>query len=246
MCRLPRDVVYGFEAGYALPTTVIFRLFGWLADLEPLVPYAILAFAAAGAASGWSAQRDPVLLRAMRRREIALIRLWGRWGLPVIACLFLFAMSAGGWSGHVRSADFNYNSIAGLVPNSDALSYFADAGALAFADGHWGIVSSRRPLAQAFRQITVSLAQYSYLATLFIQAGMLAVLLFWAARRIALWRGIWAGIAFFGFVFLLHRPYLNTTMTEPLGLACALLALVHLIEALRRTRCRTRWSRWSR
>ena len=62
---------------------------------------------------------------------------------------------------------------------------------------------------------------------------MLAVLLFWAARRIACWRGIWAGIAFFGFVFLLHRPYLTTTMTEPLGLACALLALVHVIEALR-------------
>ncbi len=135
-------------------------------------------------------------------------------------------MSAGGWSGHVRSADFNYNSIAGLVPNSDALSYFADATRLAFVDGHWGIVSSRRPLAQAFRQLTVFLAGYSYLATLVVQAGMLAVLLFWAARSVARWRGIWAGIAFFGFVFLLHRPYLNTTMTEPLGLACALLALV--------------------
>jgi len=228
--------LYGMHAGYALPTSAAFRLFDGfhLASVEVFIPYAVLAFAAIGAGLGWFGRREPVSARIIRRHEVALIRLWDRWGLPVIACIFLFAMSAGGWSGHVRSTDFNYMSIGGLLPNSDAEGYLTDTVQLAYLDGHWGVLGSRRPLAEAFRQVMVFLAQYSYVATLFVQAGILAVLVFLAARSVSRWRGIWAGIAFFGFIFLLERPYLTTTMTEPLGLACGLLSLIFFIEALRR------------
>ena len=229
-------ILYGVYAGYALPTTAVFRLFDefHLESVELFVPYAVLAFAAAGTGLRWFWCGDPVSGRLIRRGEIALIRLWSRWGLPVIACMFLFAMSAGGWSGHVRSSDLNYMSIGGLLPNSDPQWYFTDAFRLAYVDGHWGVLGSRRPLAEAFRQVIVFLAQYSYVATLLIQAGILAILAFSAAQSVARWRGIWAGIAFFGFTFLFERPYLTTTLTEPLGFGCGLLSLIFFIEALRR------------
>jgi hypothetical protein len=54
-----------------------------------------------------------------------------------------------------------------------------------------------------------------------------------AARSIALWRGIWAAIAFSAFIYIIARPFLATFLTEPLGLFWALLSISFFVEALR-------------
>jgi hypothetical protein len=228
-------ILYGFYAGDALPTATVFGLVPGpvLAIVESLVPYALLAFAAIGAALAWIGNRGaPAVRHRLRRTEIALARLWSLWGLPVIACLLLFSLSSGGWSGSIRTVDLNYN-LAGLIPYSDGGAYFMDGFQQMYWD-RWGIVGSRRPLAEAFRQLTVLIAQYSYVSTLLVQLALLAIMLYLTARCLVRWKGIWAGSAFVGFVLLLERPFLATTMTEPLGAIWSLLALMFFIEALRR------------
>jgi hypothetical protein len=228
-------VLYGVSAGYTLPTATIFRLFPntlSLAALERSAPFIILLFAAAGATFAWLAALKIVCETDWRRTEIKLMRLWQIWSLPVIAGLFSFSISAGGWAGHVRTTDINYMSLAGLVPHSDARAYFTDAFHQAFW-GHWDVLGSRRPLAQAFRQLVVLAAQYSYVGTLLVQLGMLALMTHFVARSLARWRGIWVGIAFVGLLYLLARPFLTTTLTEPLGLLWTLFSMIYFIEALR-------------
>jgi hypothetical protein len=228
-------IAYGIWAGDALPTTTIFRLVPTidLTILESVAPYSILCIAASGSAFAWLAALRLMPEKPLRRAEVALMRIWRWWGLPVIACLYLFSLSAGGWSGHVREIDQNYMSLAGLVPNSDARGYFTDAFRQALGLG-WDQMGSRRPIAEAFRHITVFVAQYSYVDTLLVQLGLLVLASFSATCAIATWRGIWAAFAFIGLITILVRSFLATTLTEPLALIWAMFSLVFLIEALRR------------
>ena len=110
-------------------------------------------------------------------------RLWGLCGLPAILALFLVSLSAGGWSDHIRPGDQNAASLAGLIPHADALSYYSDTFRLAMW-GAWG-GERWRPLAEAFRQITVLAGGYSYTGTLLVQSVC------WRSRcswRHAAWR----------------------------------------------------------
>jgi hypothetical protein len=228
-------IVYGMGAGDALPSSTVFRLVGspLLTTGATWIPYAMLAFAAVGAALAWVARFRFASRHGLRGTELALFRSWRVWGLPVIACLLLFALSAGGWSGHISSVDLNYLSLAGLIPHSDAGNYVSDAFRQALW-GEWGTPGSRRPLGEAFRELTILAAQYSYVSMLLVQLALLAIMLYFAACRLARWRGIWAACAFVGFIFILERPFLSTTMTEPLGMFWALFALVFFIEAIER------------
>jgi hypothetical protein len=227
-------IAYGIYAGDALPTAMIFRLISTvdLTVIEFFAPYSILGIAALGSVFAWLATLHLVPATPLRRTEAALMRIWNWWGLPVVACLFLFSLSAGGWSGHIRTIDLNYMSLAGLAPNSDARGYFTDAFHQAFW-GRWELMGSRRPVAEAFRQVTVFAAQYSYIDTLLIQLGLLVLVVFFATRAIASWRGIWAGLGFIGLIIILVRPFLATTLTEPLALIWGMFSLIFLIEALR-------------
>ena len=165
--------------------------------------------------------------------ERRLAHIWAWWGLPVILCLFLFSLSAGGWSGHIRPQDQNYQSLAGLIPHSDARAFFTDVYRQAFW-GEWDVLGSRRPVAEAFRELTVFVARYSYVDTLLVQLGLIAGALFLASRTVARHCGIWAAIAFVGFIYIGTRSFLYTTLSEPLALIWILFSVVFLIEASRR------------
>ncbi|MBX9775401.1 MAG: hypothetical protein K2Y71_13455 [Xanthobacteraceae bacterium] len=227
-------IVYGAAAGHALPTATAFHLMpaDVLSGLEPYLPVVILLFAAAGTSLAWLAAFGVIPAEPIRETERLLSRIWAWWGLPVILCLFLISVSAGGWSGHIRVPDLNYVSLAGLAPHSDGRAYFTDAYRAAFF-GDWDVLGSRRPLAEAFRQVTVLAGGYSYVWTLLVQLCLLATATFIAARFVAQRFGIWAGIAFVGLIYLVAKPFLQTTMTEPLGLLWTLFAIVFLMEAFR-------------
>ena len=144
--------------------------------------------------------------------------------------ILLLSLSAAGWNGHVRPWPMNYVSLAGLVPHTDAMGFYGDT----FRQALWGAWGGTwRPLAEAFRQITVMAGAYSYPGTLLVQAGLVAAALFLAARNLARWYGLWAAIGFVGFIFILVRPFLATTMTEPLGLVITLMSIAFLLDALR-------------
>jgi hypothetical protein len=225
---------YGIFAGHALPTATAFHLLprGFLSGIEPYFPVAILAFAAAGTLLAWGASFRAIPSEPVRNLEQRLARIWGWWALPVVVCLLLLSLSAGGWSGNIRLQDHNYASLAGFIPHSDARAYFTDAYQLMIA-GDWGVLGSRRPVAEAFRQLTVVAGGYTYVGTLLVQAGLIALAMFFAARSVVLRYGIWAGIAFVGLIYLVTRAFLFTTLTEPAGLVWALVAVAFLLEAFR-------------
>jgi hypothetical protein len=231
------SIVYGLIIGDALPTATLLRhpSFEWLVVLEPFVGIGLLVFAGVGVLLARIGTWDSTWRDSMQQSERALTRLWSRCGLPVILCVLLFSVSSGGWSGHIRPVDRNYVSLAGLVPYSDANSYFAAALEQPIF-GDWTPQAARRPLAAAFRQVTAWAGQIPfgwniYLSTILVQVGLLAVLLAVAARSILQTYGIWAGIAFTGAIYTLGREWLPTTMTEPLGLAWALVAIAFFAEA---------------
>src|SRR6202011_391668 len=113
----------------------------------------------------------------------------------------------GGWSAHFNPTDPNYMSIAGLVPHSDSAGYYKDTFHLAFF-GDWELMGSRRPMAQALRELTTVAAGYSYVGTLIIQLALMVLMLYATSSVLAMHYGIWAGIAFAGFAFIIARPYL--------------------------------------
>jgi len=229
-------VIFGLVAGYALPPAALFALLPaayHVSDLEPFLPWPLLGVAAIGALCGWTAATGILPVADLQAQERRLIRFWSRAGVPVILLAFLFAMSGGGWSGRLRSLDLNYLSIGGLVPHSDALSYFAGTFDLAYT-GHWNEVASRRPIAAAFRDLTVFAGGFSYVGTLLLQAVLLTGAFTLALRSTVAWRGIWVAMALMALLYGLVRPFLLTTMTEPLSLVWSLLSLSFFIEAFRR------------
>src|SRR5262249_47012454 len=152
---------------------------------------------------------------------------------PIILLAFVFAMSGGGWSGRYQPLDLNYFSIGGLVPHSDALAYFGGTFDLAYT-GHWNAISSWRPFAAAFREFTMFAGGFSYIGTLLVQAVLLAGAFAFALRSVVAWRGIWVATSMTGLLYGLVRPFLLTTLTEPLGVVWSLFSLSFLIEAFRR------------
>jgi hypothetical protein len=228
-------IVYGLIRGDALPPATIFALVPsahHLSGIAPFIPWFILVVAGVGASSGWAATIGLLSPSELHTQETKLIRFWVYAGFPVIALTFLFAMSGGGWSGHFAETDFNYMSVGGLVPNSDAKAYYASAADLAYL-GHWDEGASRRPFAAALRGLVELAGGLSYPGTLIVQAILIAGAMMFVLRSVVAWRGIWVGLALFAFLYGLARPFLLTTMTEPLGFLWSLFSLAFFIEALR-------------
>lgn len=229
------SIAYGFLAGYALPTIAIFSAIPH-ADLvlraEKYLPFLTFVTAFAGAALAWLAKWHFADEARVQRNEMTCMRLVRRWGFVLVPMALVMALSEGGWVERSVADVSNYFSIASLVPHSDAGNYFYGA-VEQVQTGEWDSVPSQRPFAAAFRQLTMGLAGYSYVGTLLLQTGFIAVALLAAARSIALWRGVWAGIAFCTFIYILLRPFLATVMTEPLSVAWGLLSIMFLVDALR-------------
>src|SRR5262249_46974301 len=200
---------------------------------EPFIPLALIAFAALGTIISWLAAWDLLDRETVRAADERLRRVWRLAGFPVILCLLLLAVSAGGWAGRYRAIDTQGSSFFGLLPYSDAFGYFQSSFSQAFGD-HWGLIGSRRAVAQAFRDLLLVAGNFSHQTTVLIQVAVGAAALSFAAASLARWRGLWAAMAFVGFSAAVMRPFIGTMLTEPLSGIFALLALPFLFEALRR------------
>ncbi len=229
------SIAYGVLAGFALPTAAFSFLLphpNSIIEVEECWPFVILGLAAIGALGDWLAWLRLLDRQRVLRNRHTAHRLLCRWGLPTTVLVYVFGLSDGGWSGHISTFDLNYMSIGGLMPYSDALNYV-----LGIVDqlriGSWNAVASGRPLAAAFRQLTVALSGFSYTGTLLVQTILISLSAFVVARKVAAWRGIWAGLGFTALIYIVARPFLATAMTEPLALVWALVSTACLIEAMR-------------
>ncbi len=221
-------------AGWALPTTALIRwspIAVWLAYHEPLFGFYLLAFAAFGTVGTWLAFVIPEGEVLVQREETTLLRFLRMWGVVIGTCVFVFSLSIM-WVGIVTPGQLQGSSIGGLIPFNDAGGYAAEAFDQA-RDGVWSGNSLRRPLAAAFRSALSFLSGSSYSSMLLLQTCLLSGLACFAAWAIIRWRGLWAGVAFFGLTYIYVRTFAPTTLTEPLGLCWALFAIPFLIAAFR-------------
>ena len=227
-------IILALIQGWALPTTALIRgssVALWLAVHEPKFGFALLTCAALGAVATWFALLVPEGNLVVQQEEATLLRFFRVFGFLIVACVFVFSISAM-WAGIVRPGDLDGVSIGGLIPFNDAGGYMAGATDEA-KTGLWSAFMLRRPLAAAFRTTLLFFSGYSYPGMLFIQACLLAAVSCFATRAVMHWRGLWAGIAFFGLAYTYTRSFVPTALTEPLGLFWAFFSIPFLIEALK-------------
>lgn len=229
------SAVAGAVAGAALPTTAIIK---WtavgsaLGRAEPAIPFFFLMLCAACAVAGWSRYLLNIPDPQAASLESRISAFYRRWGFWILLAVLTYSASSQ-WAGILRPGDLSWGSLVGLVPFSDAGGYFADASDSA-RFGAWSEFAARRPLAAAFRTSLVFVAGYSYSTMILLQAALIAAAIFVAACALASWRGIFAAVAFAAVMILASESYVPTTLTEPLGLFWALLAIPFFIGALRR------------
>ena len=226
--------VTAFFLGWALPTTSIilwFPVVQWIADREPLFGFALLTCAAVGVVGTWIACLVPAAVVSVQKEKASLLRFFRAWGIVIVTGAFVFSLSTM-WVGIVTPGQLQWASIGGLVPFNDAAGYTANTSYQA-EKGVWNELSLRRPLAAAFRTSLAFLSGSSYSTMLLLQTCLLSVLLCFAAWAIVRWRGLWAGVAFVGLVYIYARSVAPTTLTEPLGICWALFSVPFLIVALR-------------
>lgn len=225
-------IAYAYWAGYEVPTTALVNLAPYLAtyiaSLEPWLSRVLLAVAGLGAALTWLSRVGVLDLEIMSHTERTLTAVWSRCG--VVVCFALLVLSTQ-TAGYAYTREPNSSILAGLLPFSDSSIYFTNPTTLSLF-GSWDSVASRRPLAAAFRQMTMLISNYSFFKTILLQTAFNSVLLWLATVGISRWRGFWAGIAFFALVYGLGRPYIWAVMTEPLAQIWSLIAVVFLVEAL--------------
>lgn len=214
---------------WALPSTaaiVQFPIWAAIAMSEPYSAEIVLWVAGVALIIGW-ALRSKVTARFDSYLERLLLIV----GVPIIFCLLVLSASAQ-WSGLSRPGDLSGIAIAGLIPFSDANGYWADANDVV-KDGTFSAFSARRPLAQVFRTTLVAASGFNYATMVIVQCTALAAAIAFATLSVVRWLGLWAGIAFGALVYVTARDYATTSLTEPIGLFWALIAIPFFIEALR-------------
>lgn len=224
---------YGLLDGYALPNTAIFfqaDIFRTLAKLEPTIPQVVLTYALTGFLLSRWAHLLPDNQKAYRHGEDCLASSFQTWGFFLIMGWLIFSLG-GSWAGVPRNEDFNSAALAGLLPFNDAAVHF-DTSFYQTYIGQWGSFGSRRPIAALVRSTMMFVVGYSMPRFLLLQAALLAFAVVWATRYVIRWRGVWAGLSFLGMSMLIVRPYVQTTLTEPLGLFFAFLAIPFLVRSL--------------
>jgi len=224
--------LYAFATGWALPTTALIRwlpIAQWAATNEPYFGHLLITLAGFGASVTWLVGLNVHLRRPVESNELTLRRFLAWSGFPITACAFIFCISAM-WAGMIRPGDPSYANIGGLIPFSDGADYLSASYDQA-KDGFWNFVASRRALAAAFRSVILVFGNFSLQYMLILQACLVAVAVCFATHAVAMWRGLWAGIAFFSLTYIYTRHFVPTTLTEPLGLFWALVSVPFFIDA---------------
>jgi hypothetical protein len=131
-----------------------------------------------------------------------------------------------------ESGSRRFFTIAGIVPWSDAQAYFVGAERVLF-DGKLDSFNSVRPLNTVDLAIRLAVTGLDLRAALVIQAIMVGVASYLAARVVARDLGPLAGFALFTVIFGFAAFHVESTLTETLGITFGCLAFAVLWQAVR-------------
>jgi hypothetical protein len=124
-------------------------------------------------------------------------------------------------------------TIGGVVPWSDSYAYFGGAQRLLF-DGELDGFSSRRPLHTTFLAAELAITDLDLRKALLIQAVLLGVASYLAARAVTQDLGPLAGLALFAGIYGFARVSVHTVMAETTGVTLGALAFAALWTGIRR------------
>jgi len=140
--------------------------------------------------------------------------------ISLILVIFPLVFSWMGWSQ-------NYSYIGGILPWSDAESYYSGAQSLLYS-GHLGGVNLRRPVNEILFALRLIIGGDSFQMAMMLQALMLWFALFLSAYSIYNRYGLRAGLVMFTILILFALPYFPTTLSESLGMTFGALSFTIL------------------
>jgi hypothetical protein len=165
-----------------------------------------------------------------------LFKIKGRPGILVAlgATLILFALPL---SGLWRSGASEPFIIGGLLPFSDAASYYSDAQRV--VEGFkFSAFSARRPLFPALLTLLLAVTGQNLMVSIAILGAVIALSVYFAAREIQKGYGTIPAVLFLFFLFLFYRRFAGATMTENLGLPLGVAGFVVLWSGARQHKLR--------
>jgi hypothetical protein len=127
----------------------------------------------------------------------------------------------------------DFSAIGGLIPHSDAASYFEGAERL-LQDGVLTDVSQRRPLNVAFFAARLLIANENIYYAIMLQAVIVAVALFLATGQMQRLQGNSIAFVFLAINFAFANNCLPRTLSEALGLSMGLIALALYCSSISR------------
>lgn len=166
----------------------------------------------------------PLLFFTFRIKSV-----WGTFA-ALTATLLLFGLPL---SGLWRSGASEPFIIGGLLPFSDAASYYSDA--LRVVEGfRFSAFSARRPLFPALLTVLLAVTGQNLVVSIAILSALIAIVCYLAAREMQRSMGTFPAAVFLFILYLFYRRIAGTTMTENLGLPLGVAAFTILWTAARR------------
>ena len=222
--------------GFGLPVALVgtFIGFGWTAErfregLGWLAPHlAILLWGSVAAVLGYSLIRRIVHRTLVSRGPRSFGFLLAPSALAGCVIAYLVELF-GSWD----NGGAAWWTVGGVVPFSDAMAYVGGAQRMLF-DGQLDQFNSRRPLHATFLASEFAFTNFDLRTVLVIQAVLLGVASYLAARTIARDLGPLAGLALFAAIFGFARVGVQTASTETMGVTMGALAFACLWSAVRR------------
>lgn len=204
-----------------------------LAGLLALVVYASVLWLPIPAAIGLFVRHNLVLLTLITLLLLFVtFRIKGAWGTftALSITLILFGLPL---SGLWRSGASEPFIIGGLLPFSDAASYYSDA--LRVVEGfRFSAFSARRPLFPALLTVLLAITGQNLVVSIAILCALIAIVCYLAAREIQRSIGVLPAVTFLFILYLFYRRIAGTTMTENLGLPLGVAAFTILWGAAHR------------
>lgn len=182
-----------------------------------LVIYALMLWLPIPAAIGLFVRYNLVLLTLITIPVLyfsfGIKGVWGTFAAFSLT-LLLFGLPL---SGLCRSGASEPFIIGGLLPFSDAASYYSDA--LRVVEGfRFSAFSARRPLFPALLTVLLAITGQNLVVSIAILGALIAIICYLAAREIQRSLGTLPAVVFLFILFLFYRRIAGTTMTENLGL----------------------------
>ncbi|MCX6054173.1 MAG: hypothetical protein NTZ74_04510 [Chloroflexi bacterium] len=199
----------------------------FLIVLLALAAYAAILFLPIPASIGLFVRYDLLFLSILALPILFVaFRLRGSVGflLALGSTLILFALPVSGLWHSGASEPF---IIGGLLPFSDAASYYSDAQRL--VEGYrFSAFSARRPLFPALLSVLLALTGQNLMLTIAILCLLAGISCYLATREVQRSFGALSGAIFLFILFLFYRRISGTTMTENLGFPLGISAFVIL------------------